>query len=171
MWMGRDRYYAMLQAGLDPESYTEGMEIPNPEADPDVDSLPDEERVLYDDYHRERIERGEDITRYLRPASRVTKPTAARKATKDRAAELDEQKEKWLAQSVGVGVAAPAAAGGGEQAAKVRCAAADPRGRRCAVMCNQRAGRGQLNYCFLHRRERWTAGKEVAMEEYVSNLQ
>lgn len=166
MWMGRDRYYAMLQAGLDPESYTEGMEIPNPEADPDVDSLPDEERVLYDDYHRERIKRGEEITRYLRPASRVTKPTAARKATKDRAAELDEQKEKRLAKSVGVGVgvAAPAAA-------KVRCAAADPRGRRCAVMCNQRAGRGQSNYCFLHRRERWTAGKEVAMEKYVSNLQ
>ncbi|CAD6450029.1 6fce2d43-c04b-4caa-af37-c13631011c1b-CDS [Sclerotinia trifoliorum] len=61
MWMGRDRYYALLEAGLDPETFYEGMMIPDPEKDPNTGALTGEEKVVFDKYHQERIERGEEI--------------------------------------------------------------------------------------------------------------
>ncbi|KAF7866842.1 hypothetical protein EAF04_005683 [Stromatinia cepivora] len=65
MWMGRDRYYAMLEAGLDPEAFYEGMMIPDPEEDPNTGPLSGEEKVMFDKYNQERIERGEQIMKRL----------------------------------------------------------------------------------------------------------
>ncbi|CAD6444166.1 65301beb-a5e7-4aa4-8256-7da0873ef46c [Sclerotinia trifoliorum] len=36
MWMGEEKYWKMLEAGLDPQTYSWGMRIPDPEMDVDV---------------------------------------------------------------------------------------------------------------------------------------
>ncbi|TEY75895.1 hypothetical protein BOTCAL_0063g00280 [Botryotinia calthae] len=65
MWMGADRYYALLEAGIDPATFYEGMNIPDPEEDPNVDPLVGEERDLWRGYNAERIRRGREISQAL----------------------------------------------------------------------------------------------------------
>ncbi|KAF7905191.1 uncharacterized protein EAF01_005712 [Botrytis porri] len=65
MWMGRDRYYALLEAGIDPETFHEGMIIPDPEEDPNVDPLIGEERDFWKEYNAERLRRGREISEAL----------------------------------------------------------------------------------------------------------
>ncbi|TGO59577.1 hypothetical protein BCON_0043g00360 [Botryotinia convoluta] len=66
MWMGRDRHYALLEAGIDPETFYEGMIIPDPEEDPNVDPLIGEERDFWREYNAERLRRGKEISQALR---------------------------------------------------------------------------------------------------------
>ncbi|KAF7940699.1 uncharacterized protein EAE97_006885 [Botrytis byssoidea] len=65
MWMGRDRYYALLEAGIDPKTFYEGMIIPDPEEDPNVDPLIGEERDFWREYNAERLRRGREISQAL----------------------------------------------------------------------------------------------------------
>ncbi|TGO40866.1 hypothetical protein BHYA_0030g00330 [Botrytis hyacinthi] len=65
MWMGRDRYYALLEAGIDPETFYEGMIIPDPEEDPNLDPLIGEERDFWREYNVERLRRGREISQAL----------------------------------------------------------------------------------------------------------
>ncbi|KAF5869589.1 putative appr-1-p processing enzyme family protein [Botrytis fragariae] len=65
MWMGSDRYYALLEAGIDPETFYEGMIIPDPEEDPNVDPLIGEERDFWREYNAERLRRGKEISQAL----------------------------------------------------------------------------------------------------------
>ena len=65
MWMGADRYYALLEAGIDPATFFEGMKIPDPEEDPNVDPLVGEERDSWREYNAERIRRGREISQAL----------------------------------------------------------------------------------------------------------
>ncbi|KAF7946492.1 hypothetical protein EAE96_009489 [Botrytis aclada] len=65
MWMGSDRYFALLEAGIDPDTFSEGMYIPDPEEDPNIDPLIGEERDLFREYNAERIRRGTEISQAL----------------------------------------------------------------------------------------------------------
>ncbi|KAF7896074.1 hypothetical protein EAF00_006089 [Botryotinia globosa] len=90
MWMGRDRYYALLEAGIDPETFYEGMIIPDPEEDPNVDPLIGEERDFWRDYNAERLRRGREISQAL-----GLPITAAEKADEDAGA-LKTAREKSI---------------------------------------------------------------------------
>ncbi|TGO26555.1 hypothetical protein BPAE_0057g00310 [Botrytis paeoniae] len=93
MWMGSDRYYALLEAGIDPETFYEGMVIPDPEEDPNVDPLIGEERDFWREYDAERLRRGKEISQALEL------PLTAAETADDDAGALKIAKEKSISDT------------------------------------------------------------------------
>ncbi|KAI9643132.1 ADP-D-ribose binding [Ciborinia camelliae] len=130
MWMGRDRYYAMLEAGMDPETFEEGMMIPDPEEDPNEGPLPGEERTYIEEYHRERLARGAEIQKHLE-LGRAKVRLQGIQDREARAFELHLQRLKDEVQAKYEERAARREAEPTEQ-----CAFVDESGKRCPVLCN-----------------------------------
>ncbi|KAF7939649.1 hypothetical protein EAE99_001454 [Botrytis elliptica] len=93
MWMGSDRYYALLEAGIDPQTFYEGMIIPDPEEDPNVDPLIGEERDFWREYNAERLRRGKEISQAL------GLPMTAAETADDDAGALKTAKEKSISDT------------------------------------------------------------------------
>ncbi|QSZ31527.1 hypothetical protein DSL72_001094 [Monilinia vaccinii-corymbosi] len=127
MWMGRDRYYGMLEAGLDPDTFVEGMIIPDPEDDSDEESLPREAKAEFARYHAERIARGREISEHLAlAAERDFHPPSEAEVARDTAARVRELRDTVEAQVKAA-----------KEAQTQQCTFYYDRSR-CPVMCNPR---------------------------------
>ncbi|APA12546.1 hypothetical protein SS1G_03822 [Sclerotinia sclerotiorum 1980 UF-70] len=150
MWMGRDRYYALLEAGIDPETFYEGTMIPDPEEDPNTGPLSGEEKVMFDKYNQERIERGEQImTRLHLPA--VQKDKEARDRENIIHAERSQQilTETAIRTEAKVEVWKEAV----EKDGMVHCTVLEIGGDRCRMRGYAALWRGNLfpDRCFRHQ--------------------
>ncbi|KAB8303117.1 hypothetical protein EYC80_004568 [Monilinia laxa] len=141
MWMGRDRYFALLEAGIDPETFVEGMTIPNPEEDSDDESLSGEGLTDFEEYHNERLDRGREISENLGLTTRDESPAESEAeiaVDAKRVKELSDKDEEQVKVAL--------------QSQSEQCTFLLDNGR-CPVMCHPRVLRSRKipGRCRIHQ--------------------